>query len=448
MAKESSIEPKRRSPKRGHSSIVNNSTDNTMNSFTPSDIVSPEADPGFWGKRLGRNRKRFVGVRQRPSGRWVAEIKDTIQKIRLWLGTFDTAEDAARAYDEAACLLRGTNTRTNFWPSPSPQTLGTSALPSRTARRLLLRLKDANARNNTATMIANHNSSDENNISTESVQASVKVEGECISSDEEDAQGSSQVVSSTSEMLNNDEDKSDLLGCSPPKNPTPHEFEINGGFSVTGANDGVPEMVQKKQSSAEEECCNEGNMGFTALLMEAADSSITCVEGTNMKGFTNGIQNGFNIENGDELASGYSPFTMGAEITDPAHIKVADIFREEVEESFDCVGSFQTMVGEHNSTSLLREAMKRRMYERKISASLYAMNGISDYFQYTSEFAASPNLEESFRFRGADEIYSRSSETVSPQQNESSSSHYSANDSAEGEDSLEMLWDSWDLAPI
>ena len=71
-------------------------------------------------KRRGRNNinnnnnNKFVGVRQRPSGRWVAEIKDTTQKIRMWLGTFETAEEAARAYDEAACLLRGTNTRTNF----------------------------------------------------------------------------------------------------------------------------------------------------------------------------------------------------------------------------------------------------------------------------------------------------------------------------------------------
>jgi len=69
----------------------------------------------FKGRNKGSNTiNKFVGVRQRPSGRWVAEIKDTTQKIRMWLGTFETAEEAARAYDEAACLLRGSNTRTNF----------------------------------------------------------------------------------------------------------------------------------------------------------------------------------------------------------------------------------------------------------------------------------------------------------------------------------------------
>lgn len=89
---------------------------------------------------LGGARKRYVGVRQRPSGRWVAEIKDTIQKIRVWLGTYDTAEEAARAYDEAACLLRGNNTRTNFW-SGTPATNPTPALPSKITNLLLQRLQ-------------------------------------------------------------------------------------------------------------------------------------------------------------------------------------------------------------------------------------------------------------------------------------------------------------------
>ncbi|XP_038883288.1 ethylene-responsive transcription factor ERN1-like [Benincasa hispida] len=94
------------------------------------DFQSPETHGGaavsviktskFKGRSRGNNNgNKFVGVRQRPSGRWVAEIKDTTKKIRMWLGTFETAEEAARAYDEAACLLRGSNTRTNFIPQIS-----------------------------------------------------------------------------------------------------------------------------------------------------------------------------------------------------------------------------------------------------------------------------------------------------------------------------------------
>lgn len=59
-------------------------------------------------------KKKFLGVRQRPSGRWIAEIKHSSQKLRLWLGTFDKAEEAALAYDSAARLLRGRNAKTNF----------------------------------------------------------------------------------------------------------------------------------------------------------------------------------------------------------------------------------------------------------------------------------------------------------------------------------------------
>ncbi|KAF4375257.1 hypothetical protein F8388_001014 [Cannabis sativa] len=71
---------------------------------------------------------RFVGVRQRPSGRWVAEIKDSLQRVRLWLGTYDTPKEAARAYDEAARALRGDNARTNFAPSP-PADANSSVVP-------------------------------------------------------------------------------------------------------------------------------------------------------------------------------------------------------------------------------------------------------------------------------------------------------------------------------
>lgn len=273
-----------------------------------------------------RARKRFVGVRQRPSGRWVAEIKDTIQKIRVWLGTFDTAEEAARAYDEAACLLRGANTRTNFWPCSSSSS-STPALPSKITNLLLSRLK---ARNNSLAAASN--------------PSSVSMDHEQKQTDDYPDEGSDFPDAQFTDFLN------DI------------DYTPENGMVTSCASTSDLMTASSESCLTQSDHCEVGEP-CSDLDWNDMVSNGHCMSGEgSVEGETEEyVEEGKNVNPGiadfhfvDEIGSCYncSPFEI------PQHSTGTEVFGDD--------------------PAMLSEAMKRMNYERKFSASLYAFNGITE----------------------------------------------------------------------
>lgn len=278
-----------------------------------------------------RNRKRYIGVRQRPSGRWVAEIKDTIQKIRVWLGTYDTAEEAARAYDEAACLLCGANTRTNFYPC-SPTHLR-PALPSKITNLLLLRLQARHiaSASMAATSLPISLQEPETEVKDYHFDSFFNPPEDCTTYENNDT-----FTNSTSGGVTNSDNVTESFESS--------SVRLEDGWVRALDMDDVGDGKSQgggKEEVGEKEGCDMEHIDFQFL--DAVVSTCYC-----------------------------SPFEIAEEMVEPVE-----------HETYG------------NEPSLLGETMKRMKYERQFSASLYAFNGIPECLRLKqSEVANGPQRSE------------------------------------------------------
>ncbi|GLT97194.1 hypothetical protein SLE2022_147700 [Rubroshorea leprosula] len=115
------------------------------------------------------NEPKYKGVRKRKWGKWVSEIRLPNSRERIWLGSYDSAEKAARAFDAANFCLRGRNAKFNF-PQNPPEIAGGRSMSAQEIQEAAARFANEEVPRRSSNLSNSHNAAapEQNSSSTPS----------------------------------------------------------------------------------------------------------------------------------------------------------------------------------------------------------------------------------------------------------------------------------------